>query len=253
MQKKVIVTGGASGIGFAIARRFYADGASVFICDIAPDALEGALADIPGMQGATADVGVNEDVERCFIQAVEAMDGVTTLINNAGIGGPRGNIEDLSADDWDDCIRTNLSSIFYWSKRAIPLMKAQGGGSIINVSTTSAKTGLPGRAPYVASKAGVLGLTYNMARELGVHQIRCNAILPGLIDNPRGRLLVEKLAAAQGTTVADSEEEYLRYISMRTWIQPDEVAEVACFLASDRARHITGQEIAVDGNIEWEQ
>lgn len=253
MQQKVIVTGGASGIGLAIARRFYADGAKVFICDIAMDTLNNALAGNPGILGSTADVGVNEEVERCFAQAIETMGGITTLVNNAGIGGPRGNIEGLSVSEWDDCIQTNLNSIFYWSKQAIPIMKAQGGGSIINVSTTSAKTGLPGRAPYVASKAGVLGLTYNMARELGAHQIRCNAILPGLIDNPRGRLLVEKLAASRGTTVAESENEYLRYISMRTWIQPDEIAEVACFLASDRARHVTGQEIAVDGNIEWEQ
>ena len=132
-------------------------------------------------------------------------------------------------------------------------MKQQGSGCIINISTASAKTGLTYRLPYVASKVGVLGLTHNLARELGEYGIRCNTVLPGLMDNPRGRMLVDKLAAKKGISSEEAENEYVKYISMGTWIQPSEIADAACFLASDAAKHITAQEIAVDGNIEWEQ
>lgn len=105
----------------------------------------------------------------------------------------------------------------------------------------------------MASKVGVLGLTHNLARELGEFNIRCNTILPGLMDNPRGRGLVDKHADITGQSLAEAEADFLRYISMGTWIQPSEIADAACFLASDAAKHITAQEIAVDGNIEWEQ
>ncbi len=132
-------------------------------------------------------------------------------------------------------------------------MKKQGSGCIINISTGSAKTGLPNRLPYVASKVGVLGLSHNLARELGEFNIRCNTILPGLMDNPRGRGLVSKHAEATGQTEAAAEAEFLKYISMRSWIQPSEIADTAFFLASSEAKHISAQEISVDGNFEWEQ
>jgi NAD(P)-dependent dehydrogenase (short-subunit alcohol dehydrogenase family) len=131
-------------------------------------------------------------------------------------------------------------------------MKAQRSGVILNVSTTSARTGLPNRLPYVASKVGVLGLTHNVARELGPWNIRCNAILPGLMDNPRGRDIIARLARERNTTDTAVEADFLAHISMRTWIQMSEVGEMAVFLASDRARHITAQQISVDGNAEWE-
>jgi NAD(P)-dependent dehydrogenase (short-subunit alcohol dehydrogenase family) len=131
-------------------------------------------------------------------------------------------------------------------------MKAQAAGSIINISTASVRTGLPNRLPYVASKQGVMGLTHNTARELRPFGIRCNAILPGLIDNERGRGLIAERAAALGKTIEAIEKEYLKYVSMRCWIDPAEVGELAVFLASTRARHVSGQYIAVDGHMEWE-
>lgn len=251
--QRVIVTAGASGIGLAIAKKFLAQGAQVFICDVAQKTLDQAISENPGMQGSLADVGNPQQVEAFFNIAMTAMGGIDVLVNNAGIGGPRARIEEIDYADWDDCIRINLSGMFYCTKQVIPAMKAQRNGSIINISTVSAKTGLPNRLPYVASKVGVLGLTHNLARELGEYNIRCNTILPGLIDNPRGRLLVEKLATKKATSIEEAEQEYLKYISLRTWIQPSEIADAACFLASPAASRITAQEIAVDGNIEWEQ
>ena len=252
-KQRIIVTAGASGIGLAVAQNFLAQGARVFICDVSQGMLDKSISQHPGLQGGIADVGNPQQVETFFANAISEMGGVDVLINNAGIGGPRGQIEDISYTDWDDSIRINLSGMFYCVKQVIPAMKQQGNGSIINISTISAKTGLPGRLPYVASKVGVLGFSHNLARELGSFNIRCNTILPGLMDNSRGRLLVEKLANAKNISVEEGEQEYLRYISMRAWIQPSEIAAMALFLTSDEAKHITAQEIAVDGNLEWEQ
>ena len=250
---RVVVTAGASGIGLAIAQKFLSEGAHVFICDIAATALETTLADNPGLKGALANVGDPHSVEAFFKQALATLGGIDVLVNNAGIGGPKANIEDISYQEWDDCIGINLSGMFYCVKQVIPAMKAQGAGNIINISTGSTKTGLPFRLPYVASKVGVLGFTHNLARELGEYNIRCNTILPGLMDNPRGRGLVANYAEENGLCIERAEAEFLKYISLRSWIQPSEIADAAYFLASPAARHITAQELAVDGNCEWEQ
>ena len=251
--QKVIITAGASGIGLAIAQAFLQQGARVTICDVDHSALDHALTNNEGLQGAIADVGNPEQVERFFTKAVSDMGGIDVLVNNAGIGGVRAAIEDIGYSDWDDCLRINLSGMFYCVKQVVPIMKQQRSGCIINISTGSAKTGLPYRLPYVASKVGVLGLSHNLARELGEFNIRCNSILPGLMDNPRGRGLVSKHAVATGQSEADAEADFLKYISMRSWIQPSEIADTACFLASPGARHVSAQEISVDGNFEWEQ
>jgi NAD(P)-dependent dehydrogenase (short-subunit alcohol dehydrogenase family) len=131
-------------------------------------------------------------------------------------------------------------------------MKAQKSGAIINISTVSVRTGMTNRLPYITSKQGVMGLTHNVARELGPWNIRCNAILPGLIDNTRGRAILARKAEADGRTLEETEEEYLRYISMRCWIKPKEVGDLVVFLSSEKAKHISGQFIAVDGHMEWE-
>ena len=252
-QQRVIITAGASGIGLAIAQKFLEQNAQVFICDVAEDILEKTLSENQGFQGSLTDVGNPQQVEVFFAEAIEAMGGVDVLVNNAGIGGPRSSVENIDYSDWDECIRINLSGMFYCAKQVIPFMKEKGSGCILNISTTSAKTGLPNRLPYVASKVGVLGLSHNLARELGPFGIRCNTILPGMIDNPRGQKLVELKAKERGVSLEQQEQESLRYKSMRTRIKPSEIGDVAVFLASDVASHITAQEIAVDGNSEWEE
>lgn len=252
-SQRVVITAGASGIGLAIAQKFLAEGAKVFICDIAATTLETVLAENPGLQGAQANVGDSPSVESFFGKALSALGGIDVLVNNAGVGGPRAKVEEIDYQDWDDCIRINLSGMFYCVKQVIPAMKAQGSGCIINISTSSAKTGLPNRLPYVASKVGVLGLSHNLARELGASNIRVNTILPGLMDNPRGRALVSNYAEENALSVTEAEAEFLKYISLKSWITPDEIANTAFFLSSDQACHISGQEIAVDGHSEWEQ
>lgn len=247
-----MVTGAGSGIGRAIAESFGAGGAKVHICDVAAEALEDALGANEGMHGTKADIGDPKQVETVFEEAMAWMGGLDVLVNNAGIGGPRAALEDIDYADWDRTVGVNLNGAFYCIKQATPIMKRQRSGCIINISTSSVRTGLPLRAPYVASKAGLMGLTRNVARELGPYDIRCNAILPGLIDNARGRGLVANLALEQGLTGDEADAEFRKYISMQTWIDMSEIGETAVFLASHAGRHISGQFLAVDGNVEWE-
>ena len=251
-QQRVLITGAGSGIGLAIAEKFLEAGARVHVADISADALAKAKAQFPALSISVADVGDPVSVDNLFVEALAALGGLDVLVNNCGIAGPAGPLEECSIEDWDRCVRVNLSGMFYCLRHAVPVMKTQRSGVILNVSTTSARTGLPNRLPYVASKVGVLGLSHNVARELGPWNIRCNTLLPGLMDNARGRGIMARLARERGTTDAAIEAEFLAHTSMRTWIQMSEVGEMAVFLASDRAKHITAQQISVDGNAEWE-
>ncbi len=251
-EQRVIVTAGASGIGLAIARRFGATGASVFICDIDEGAVAKACDDNPVLRGAVVDVA-SEDGCIDFVEQVKlAFGGVDILVNNAGIAGACANIEHISAQSWIRSFEVNVHGAFYLTKAAVPLMKEQGGGAIINISTGSVFTLPAGRADYVASKWAIEGLTRTAAKELGPSGIRVNAIRPGFINSARMRGILSAKAEAAGTTLEQEEKVFLDYISMRTKIEPEEIGDLAVFLASPAARHVTGQLLSVDGNIEWE-
>ncbi|RBP13993.1 NAD(P)-dependent dehydrogenase (short-subunit alcohol dehydrogenase family) [Roseiarcus fermentans] len=253
MAESVLVTGGADSVGRVIAERCLARGDKVHICDVRREALDETLAANPGMTGTVADVGSHDAVQRVFEDAAAAIGDVTVLVNNVGVAGPRAAIEDIALEDWEDCLRINLSGMFFCIQRAIPMMKRRGGGAIVNFSTGSTRTRLPNRLPYVVSKFGVEGLTLNAARELGPFGIRCNAILPGMINNARMRGIVAARARESGRTVAEVEADYLRHISMHVQIEPSELADMALFLCSAAGRKITGELIAVSGNLEWEE
>jgi len=251
--KRAIITGGGRGIGRATAERFLAAGAKVHVCCVTEESLHSVLADNPGLHGSLVDVGVSDQVTHLFADAAAHLGGLDILVNNVGIGDPRAPIEEVTDDQWRRAFAVNVDGMFYCIKRAVPLLRAAGGGAIINISTASTRTGLPFRTPYVASKWAVEGLSSNLARELGPDKIRCNSILPGMINNPRGRRLVERLAAERGQDYAAAEARYFSFVSTRSWIEPEEVADMAAFLASDAARNVSGQAIGVCGNMEWEE
>ena len=249
----VMVTGAGRSIGRAVAERFHAAGARVHICCVTDESLDDVLGANPGMSGSIADVGSAEAVARWFEEGLEALSGLDVLVNNAGISGPRAPVEEIDDDEWQRVIDVNLNGMFHCIKRAVPVMKAQGSGAIINISSASTRVGMPLRTSYITTKCAVDGMTMNLARELGPAGIRCNAILPGIIDNPRGRRLITHLAKEREQTVEEAHERYVSFISTRSLIGCEEVADAAFFLAQDSARNITGQLIGVCGNLEWEE
>jgi NAD(P)-dependent dehydrogenase (short-subunit alcohol dehydrogenase family) len=178
---------------------------------------------------------------------------LVVLWNLAGVAGPTAKAEDISTEDWDRTIAVNLTGQFLFARAAIPYMKKQRRGLIVNISSSSARTGLPLRLPYVVSKAGVLSLTTNLARELGPDGIRVNAILPGAIRGERLKRVIDAKAEALGVRPEDYARNLFRYISLRTPVEPEDIAAMIQFLASPGGERITGQLIGVDGNVEWEE
>ena len=252
-MERVLVTGAGDSVGRAIAERFLQKGARVHICDVRGDAVAATLAANPGMSGSVTDVGVRAEVDALFADVRANVGDLTILVNVVGMAGPRAAIEDIDEDEWDKTIGVNLSGMFYTMKRAVPMLKANGGGSIVNFSTCSTRTGIPFRAPYIASKAGVEGLTKNSARELGPSGIRVNAILPGIINNDRFRFIVQRNVDATGRSFDDIENDYLKYVSLRCKVELSEFADMVEFITSDAGKKITGEIIAVSGNMEWEE
>ena len=252
MGENVLITGGADSVGRVMAERFSARGDRVHICDVRADALAATLAANPGMRGTLADVGDPAALSRVVAESISWLGEISVLVNNVGIGGPRALIEEITLDDWDRTLAVNVTAMFHAMKLVVPGMKRRGGGAIVNFSTGSTRTRLPSRTAYVVSKYAVEGLTLNAARELGPHNIRVNAILPGMIDNARMQGIIVAKSRETGLAAAEIEAGYLRYISMRTKTQPADIAEMVLFLASPAGRIVTGELISVSGNMEWE-
>ncbi len=251
--KTAVVTGAGDSTGLAIASRLLASGLKVHICDIREQVLESAIADQPGLSGTVANVGKQEDVSRLFEEAREKLGIVDALVNVVGIPGAHALVEDIDPADWDEVMRVNVSGMLYCIQQVAAQMKEQKNGAIVNFSSGSTRTCLPNRTPYVVSKYAVEGLSKNLARELGPFNIRVNAILPGMINNARMQKIVDHNAAEKGITAEEMKAQYTRYISMRSSVETEELADMVDFLVSDKARHISGQLIGVDGNIEWEE
>jgi len=189
---------------------------------------------------------------RTVAEATAWLGDISVLVNNVGIGGPRAGIADIALDEWDRTLAINITAMFHAMKLVVPGMKRLGGGAVVNFSTGSTRTRLPGRTAYVVSKFAVEGLTLNAARELGPDGIRVNAILPGMIDNARMQGIIAAKSRETGRTTEAIEADYLRFISLRAKTQPSDLAAMVLFLASDAGRLITGELIAVSGNLEWE-
>lgn len=244
--RQVLVTAGGAGIGRAVAGVFQSRGDRVAICDVDDAVLDAARAD--GLDAYRCDVSDAAAV----VELLAAAGPVAVLVNNAGVAGPVGGIETNDPAAWARCFAVNVHGAFHMIAGVVPAMRAAGGGAIVNISTASTVTGLPGRSAYVASKWALEGLTRNCARELGPSNIRVNAVRPGFMDTDRMRGIMARIAGEQGRSVAEIEGEALGYISMRCKVQPEEIGEMAWFLASAGARHVTGQIVGVDGNAEWE-
>jgi NAD(P)-dependent dehydrogenase (short-subunit alcohol dehydrogenase family) len=244
---RVLVTAGAAGIGRAIHRTFVEHGARVHICDV--DAA--ALKDCKGVTTTVADVAKLEDVDRLFADVDRTLGGLDVLVNNAGIAGPTAKVEDIRPEDWDRCIAVDLNGMFYCTRKAMPMIKRSGGGSIVNLSSAAGRHGFPMRSPYSAAKWGVVGFTKSLAVEAGPDKVRVNAILPGIVEGERMKRVVAAKAKNLGISEAQFEQEFLATTSLRSTVTAQDIANMVLFLCTEPGRRITGQPIAVDGDVRY--
>lgn len=246
----IFISGGATGIGRVMARRFLRAGGTVHVADVDPQAVEQFIAEHPGTSGSVCDVGDVAQVDRAFDE-LQALHGrLDVLINNAGIAGPTARVEDIAPGAWERTIAVDLNGQFYCARRAVPLLRNAGGGSIICIASTAAFFGFPLRSPYAACKWAIIGFAKTLAMELGPERIRVNAICPGSVSGPRIDGVIERDAESRGMQPEEIRELYLRQTSMRTFVEAEDVAEMAYFLASPAGARISGQAIGVDGHTE---
>lgn len=249
-SKVVLVTGAASGIGARIAAHFQHDAWRVHICDSAEVTVKEFARTHPDVGATVTDVADTDAVDRLFDEVGSRYGRLDVLVNNAGIAGPTARIEDIHPDEWRRTIDVDLNGQFYCTRRAVPMLKASGGGTIVNIASNAAFFGFPLRAPYTACKWALIGLTKTLAMELGPHRIRVNALCPGSVRGPRIDGVIERDAAERGLAPDEIRSVYARQSSMRLFVDADDVAAMALFLASDGGACISGQAIGVDGHTE---
>ena len=243
-MRRVLITAGANGIGLVMARAFQAAGDRVWVTDVDADMLAKAP---PGIRAALVDAASEPQVAALFDKIAAEWGGLDVLCANAGIKGPTAGIEDMVLAEWHECLAVNLDGAMLAAKYAARLMKPARAGVMIFTSSTSGLNGHPFRAPYAAAKWGVIGLMKTVAMELGPHGIRANAICPGSVNGPRIDRVIDAEAAVKGMTPDAVRRGYASGTAMKRLTDPENVADMALFLASDAARMVAGQAIAVDG------
>lgn len=250
VQQRVLITAAASGIGLAAARAFAQAGARVFVCDVDARQLVVALQDNPSITGVVCDVSDEAQVATMFTAAQVHLGGLDVLINNAGVSGPTALLEDMALKDWQRCMAVNLDGSFLCTRVAVPVLRQQRFGCIINMGSTAGLFGVPRRAPYAAAKWAIRGLTRTLAQELGPYGVRVNCICPGSVSGER----IERVIAAEAAKTGQSEDEVRThmtdYVSLKTFVSPQDIANTMLFLASEAGARISGQDIIVDGHTE---
>ena len=250
-NKKIIISAGASGIGWATTKVCLTKGATVFICDIEKKYLTKAKKHPLNNKKLfvyECDAANEHAVKELFKNISKKTKKLDCLINNVGIAGPTGTIENLKSEDWEKTLKVNVISHFYFSKLAIPMIKRNKGGSIINLSSGAGIMGFPLRSPYAASKWAIIGVTKTLAMELGKFKIRVNAICPGTIKGDRMVRVVRDKSKLLKVSKKQIEKEFISMASMNCWIYEEDIGKMCSFLISNEAERISGQIIGVDGN-----
>ncbi len=240
--KTAVITGGSRGIGKGIALRFAAEGANIAITNISDnEEFAATVSEISALgvkaKGYVSDASVYVDAENVIDEIVKDFGSVDILVNNAGITRDT-LLMRMTEEQWDQVLTVNLKSVFNLTKAAIRPMMKQKNGSIINMSSVVGVSGNAGQANYSASKAGIIGFTKSVAKELGSRNVRCNAIAPGFILTEMTSRLPE-----------DVKSDWIAKIPLRRGGLPEDVANVALFLASDLSSYVTGQTISVCGGM----
>lgn len=242
--KIAVVTGGGSGIGESIAATFCREGAVVVVAGRSAERLVTSAAKTKA-HPHTADVSRESDVRELFEETERQFGGIDILVNNAGVTGPVACVEDLDADLWDEVMAINVRSMILCIKHAVPRMRRRGGGSIINMSSLMGLRGYPMRSAYTATKFAAIGITEAVAQEVGIHNIRVNALCPGAVNGDLMQRVIAARAAAENRSPEEiTRSNYTDKAALRRWVEPEEVADAALFLAG--AIGVTGEHIRVD-------
>lgn len=248
---RVLVTAGAQGIGLAIARKFLESGADVHICDVDEQALAAARQSLPALSASLTDVSDEPQVLAMFDALAARWGALDVLVNNAGVSGPTSRLEDTTLDSWRKTLDVNLTGTFLCARSAVPLLRAAGGGAIVNISSVAGRLGFSLRSPYSASKFGLAGLTQTWAMELGPSNIRVNSVLPGVVSGDRVERIIAARAEAGGVSNDAMREQLVEKVSLRRMTRPEDVANQVAFLCSEQGAMISGQSISVCGNVEY--
>ena len=249
-HKVAIVTGGGTGIGKDIALNLARNGARVAIASRNPKHLEAAMNDFERLGlsalGVPMDLRKKEEIQRAVAEVADRWGAVHILVNNAGISW-LSRIDDPDDGKWFDILDTNLSGMYLVTKEVLQHIKDHSGGRIINISSVLGKIGVPGYSAYCTTKHGTIGFTRALALELVERGITVNTVCPGWVDTEMARQGIDEAAARQGITPEQFKEQAVAGVPIKRFLEPDEVAELVCYLASDLAKGITGQAINICG------
>jgi meso-butanediol dehydrogenase/(S,S)-butanediol dehydrogenase/diacetyl reductase len=246
--KTALVTGGGTGIGAAITRRFVQDGAKVCIAGRRREKLEETAASLP--KGTVSifqgDVSKYEDVKRMVAAALKYGGKLDILVNDAAIEA-MGSVTGLALDEWRNALDINLTGPFLLMKEVIPHMIENGGGSIINIASLGGIRCLPGMPAYCTTKAALIMLTKQVAMDYGPQKIRCNAVCPGGTRTEMNKKLVTPIAEKLGTDIEGGYKYFTKNVPLRRAAEPAEIAGLCSYLASDDSSFMTGSEVVIDG------
>ena len=252
-NKKIIISAGASGIGWATTKVCVTKGALIYLCDIDHKAIN-KVKKHPLYNKrifvSETDASNETQVIDFFNKIKKKFRNLDALINNVGIEGPTRPIEKLNSNEWENTLHVNVNSHFYFTKQAIPLLKKSKNGSIISISSVAGIMGYPLRSPYAASKWAIVGITKTLAMELGKYKIRVNAICPGTIKGDRMKRVIRDKAKFEKVSTKTIENDFVSMASMKSWINPEDIGNMCVHLISDEANKVSGQVIAIDGNCE---
>jgi len=253
-NKVAVVTGVGSGIGKAISLAFAKEGASLGVGDINDSLLsktnEEIQKDTQNVIALNTDVSSEDQVKKLIDDTVNAYGKLDVIVNNVSVAIGGYPITDMSNEDWQKILAINFSSVFYGCKHSIPYLKKNNGGSIINLSSTAGIYGFPLRTPYAASKWAIIGVTKSLAMELGKFNIRVNAICPGTVSGDRINRVIEAKAKSLNIAINKVKEDFEEMVSLKTFVDKEDIANMAVFLLSSQAQKVSGQIMTVDGNTE---